>query len=220
MKIWTSEHVFDHPWEMVTTAVMQKDPNLMNPSVLGVDVLHRHVDPSGKLHSQRLLSTEWGLPSVVRRSLVGAARAKTYVQEHSVVDPVEKTMASLLPMSMLEILGTFEKDLFVICLIWLPCARSQPPFCPGTRLKSWEHAGNPGYLSKTPLRHLSDLASLCLLSASLLPMSTLEILGTFEKDLFVICLIWLPCARSQPPFRPGTRRKSWVPFKNSSSSLV
>ncbi|XP_006837766.1 PREDICTED: protein slowmo homolog 2 isoform X2 [Chrysochloris asiatica] len=66
MKIWTSEHVFDHPWETVTTAAMQKYPNPMNPSVVGVDVLHRHVDPSGKLHSQRLLSTEWGLPSVVR----------------------------------------------------------------------------------------------------------------------------------------------------------
>ncbi|XP_038179554.1 PRELI domain containing protein 3B-like [Arvicola amphibius] len=91
MKIWTSEHVFDHPWEMVTTAAMQKYPNPMNPSVVGVDLLDRHVDPSGKLHSHRLLSTEWGLPSIVK-SLIGAARTKTYVQEHSVVDPVKKTM--------------------------------------------------------------------------------------------------------------------------------
>uniref|UniRef100_A0A8C0NQH8 PRELI domain containing 3B n=1 Tax=Canis lupus familiaris TaxID=9615 RepID=A0A8C0NQH8_CANLF len=91
MKIWTSEHVFDHPWETVTTAAMQKYPNPMNPSVVGVDVLDRHIDPSGKLHSHRLLSTEWGLPSIVK-SLIGAARTKTYVQEHSVVDPVEKTM--------------------------------------------------------------------------------------------------------------------------------
>lgn len=91
MKIWTSEHVFDHPWETVTTAAMQKYPNPMNPSVVGVDVLDRHVDPSGKLHSHRLLSTEWGLPSIVK-SLIGAARTKTYVQEHSVVDPVTRTM--------------------------------------------------------------------------------------------------------------------------------
>ncbi|XP_058418374.1 PRELI domain containing protein 3B isoform X3 [Diceros bicornis minor] len=91
MKIWTSEHVFDHPWETVTTAAMQKYPNPMNPSVVGVDVLDRRIDPSGKLHSHRLLSTEWGLPSIVK-SLIGAARTKTYVQEHSVVDPVEKTM--------------------------------------------------------------------------------------------------------------------------------
>uniref|UniRef100_G1QCC2 PRELI/MSF1 domain-containing protein n=1 Tax=Myotis lucifugus TaxID=59463 RepID=G1QCC2_MYOLU len=91
MKIWTSEHVLDHPWETVTTAAMHKYPNPMNPSVFGVDVLDKHVDPSGKLHSHRLLSTEWGLPSIVK-SLTGGARSKTYVQELSVVDPVEKTM--------------------------------------------------------------------------------------------------------------------------------
>ncbi|MEJ1276682.1 hypothetical protein NN561_007591 [Cricetulus griseus] len=50
MKIWTSEHVSDHPWEM------QKYPNPMNPSVVGIDVLDRNVYPSGKLHSHRLLS--------------------------------------------------------------------------------------------------------------------------------------------------------------------
>uniref|UniRef100_A0A2K5YJN8 PRELI/MSF1 domain-containing protein n=1 Tax=Mandrillus leucophaeus TaxID=9568 RepID=A0A2K5YJN8_MANLE len=72
MKIWTLEHVFDHPWETVTPAAI-------------------HIDPSGKLHSHRLLSTEWGLPSIVK-SLIGATRTKTYTQEHSVVDSVEKTM--------------------------------------------------------------------------------------------------------------------------------
>ncbi|XP_059979021.1 PRELI domain containing protein 3B isoform X1 [Lagenorhynchus albirostris] len=87
---WLGRNVC-HPWETVTTAAMQKYPNPMNPSVVGVDVLDRHVDLSGKLHSHRLLSTEWGLPSIVK-SLIGAARTKTYVQEHSVVDPVEKTM--------------------------------------------------------------------------------------------------------------------------------
>ncbi|XP_075857417.1 PRELI domain containing protein 3B-like [Microcebus murinus] len=66
MKIWTSEHVFDHPWETVTTAAIQEYPNPMNPGVVGVDVLDRHTDPSGKLHNHRLLSTEWGLPSIVK----------------------------------------------------------------------------------------------------------------------------------------------------------
>ncbi|XP_026245335.2 PRELI domain containing protein 3B-like [Urocitellus parryii] len=66
MKIWTSELLFDHPGETVTTAAMQKYPNPMNPSVVGVDVLDRHTDPSGKLHSHRLLSTEWGLPSIMK----------------------------------------------------------------------------------------------------------------------------------------------------------
>nr|XP_048277618.1 PRELI domain containing protein 3B-like isoform X1 [Myodes glareolus] len=87
MKIWTSEHILDHPWEMVTTAAMQKYPNPMNPSMVGVDMLDRHADPSGKLHSHRLLSSEWGLPSIVK-SLTAAARTKTYVQKHSVVGPI------------------------------------------------------------------------------------------------------------------------------------
>ncbi|XP_018597726.1 PRELI domain containing protein 3B [Scleropages formosus] len=89
MKIWTSEHIFNHPWETVTKAAMQKYPNPMNPSVFGVDVLDRQVDAEGRLHSSRLLSAEWGLPSIVK-SLIGTTRTCTYIQEHSVVDPKEK----------------------------------------------------------------------------------------------------------------------------------
>ncbi|XP_013857154.1 protein slowmo homolog 2 [Austrofundulus limnaeus] len=90
MKIWASEHVFNHPWETVTKAAMQKYPNPMNPSVFGVDVLDRSVDSEGRLHSTRLLSTEWGLPAIAK-SIIGATRTCTYVQEHSVVDPKQKT---------------------------------------------------------------------------------------------------------------------------------
>lgn len=45
---------------------MRKYPNPMNPCVVGVDVLERSVDGRGRLHSLRLLSTEWGLPGLVR----------------------------------------------------------------------------------------------------------------------------------------------------------
>ncbi|TKS77328.1 PRELI domain containing protein 3B [Collichthys lucidus] len=90
MKIWASEHIFNHPWETVTKAAMQKYPNPMNPSVFGVDVLNRSIDTQGRLHSTRLLSTEWGLPAMAK-SMIGVTRTCTYVQEHSVVDPKEKT---------------------------------------------------------------------------------------------------------------------------------
>ncbi|MEQ2193108.1 PRELI domain containing protein 3B [Xenoophorus captivus] len=69
---------------------MQKYPNPMNPSVFGVDVLDRNVDSQGRLHSTRLLSTEWGLPAIAK-SIIGVTRTCTYVQEHSVVDPNQKT---------------------------------------------------------------------------------------------------------------------------------
>lgn len=45
---------------------MRKYPNPMNPNVVGVDVLDRGLDAEGRLHSHRLLSTEWGLPGIVR----------------------------------------------------------------------------------------------------------------------------------------------------------
>ncbi|XP_036275286.1 PRELI domain containing protein 3A isoform X2 [Pipistrellus kuhlii] len=91
MKIWSSEHVFGHPWDTVIKAAMRKYPNPMNPCVVGVDVLERSVDRRGRLHSHRLLSTEWGLPALVR-AILGTSRTLTYIKEHSVVDPVEKKM--------------------------------------------------------------------------------------------------------------------------------
>lgn len=71
---------------------MQNDPKLVNPSMVGVDVLDRHTDLSGGMHNHGHLSTKRTLPPIVK-SLIDTTRTKTYVQEHSVVDPVERTMA-------------------------------------------------------------------------------------------------------------------------------
>lgn len=58
--------MYSYPWDTVIKAAMRKYPNPMNPNVTGVDVLDRTLDAEGRLHSHRLLSTEWGLPSIVR----------------------------------------------------------------------------------------------------------------------------------------------------------
>ncbi|GCC35314.1 hypothetical protein chiPu_0013797 [Chiloscyllium punctatum] len=87
----TSLFATTHPWETVIKAAMRKYPNPMNPNVIGVDVLERNLDTRGRLHSHRLLSTEWGLPSIVI-AILGTSRTTTYIKEHSVVDPVERTM--------------------------------------------------------------------------------------------------------------------------------
>lgn len=72
-----------HPWDTVIKAAMRKYPNPMNPCVVGVDVLERSVDGRGRLHSHRLLSTEWGLPSLVRAvSPLGAQ-----LHQHSLSTP-------------------------------------------------------------------------------------------------------------------------------------
>ncbi|XP_028436534.1 PRELI domain containing protein 3A isoform X1 [Perca flavescens] len=91
MKIWSTEHVFSYPWETVIKAAMRKYPNPMNTNVVGVDVLDRSLDTQGRLHSHRLLSTEWGLPGIVR-AILGTNHTQTYVKEHSIVDPEEKKM--------------------------------------------------------------------------------------------------------------------------------
>merc|ERR1711872_1121235 len=39
MKIWTSEHIFNHSWESVTGGQWQKYPNPHNQAVVGTDVL-------------------------------------------------------------------------------------------------------------------------------------------------------------------------------------
>ncbi|NWZ65193.1 PLD3A protein, partial [Acrocephalus arundinaceus] len=82
---------YRHPWDTVIKAAMRKYPNPMNPCVVGVDVLDRSLDKQGRLHSHRLLSTEWGLPTIVK-AILGTSRTLTYIEEHSVVDPVEKKM--------------------------------------------------------------------------------------------------------------------------------
>lgn len=89
MKIWTSEHVFSHPWETVTQAVWRKYPNPHNTAVVGTDVLDRHVE-NGVLHTHRLISSRWGLPSWAQK-ILGADRI-CYGYEHSEVNPSEKTM--------------------------------------------------------------------------------------------------------------------------------
>ncbi|NXL42635.1 PLD3A protein, partial [Podilymbus podiceps] len=86
-----SSSFYRHPWDTVIKAAMRKYPNPMNPCVVGVDVLDRSLDNQGRLHSHRLLSTEWGLPSIVK-AILGTSRTLTYIEEHSVVDPVEKKM--------------------------------------------------------------------------------------------------------------------------------
>ena len=71
--------VCSYPWETVIKAAMRKYPNPMNPNVVGVDVLDRSLDEEGRLHSHRLLSTEWGLPSIVR----AVSRQRTHTHTHT-----------------------------------------------------------------------------------------------------------------------------------------
>lgn len=89
MKIWTSEHIFNHPWETVAQAAWRKYPNPMNNAVIGTDVVDRTVI-DGVLHTHRLVSSRWYFPSWAQK-IIGTPKV-CYASEHSVVDPCQRQM--------------------------------------------------------------------------------------------------------------------------------
>ena len=90
MKIWSSEHIFNHSWENVVKAALQKYPNQLNPSVIGVDVVERKIKDS-LIKSHRLLTTAWS-PSQWITKEVGGNRT-IYASEHSKIDLHNKIMS-------------------------------------------------------------------------------------------------------------------------------
>nr|CAD7603730.1 unnamed protein product [Timema genevievae] len=89
MKIWTSEHIFNHPWETVAQAAWRKYPNPMNTAVIGTDIVDRKV-VDGILHTHRLVSSIWGFPRWAQ-SIVGSTNI-CYASERSEVNPQAKYM--------------------------------------------------------------------------------------------------------------------------------
>ncbi|XP_076112186.1 PRELI domain containing protein 3B-like isoform X3 [Mytilus galloprovincialis] len=91
MKIWTSEHTFEHSWDTIVQAAWKKYPNPLNPAVIGTDVLDRKVDSKGVLKTHRLMTTQWGLPNWAKK-MVGISD-DCYVIEKSDVDLKTNTMS-------------------------------------------------------------------------------------------------------------------------------
>ncbi|KAJ1347202.1 hypothetical protein KIN20_002206 [Parelaphostrongylus tenuis] len=90
MKIWTSEHVFDHDWETVVTAAWRKYPNPMNQGVTGMDVLRQTLH-AGKIMTERIIQSHFHIPTWVTK-LTGFSGTQ-YSHEHTVIDPEAKTMS-------------------------------------------------------------------------------------------------------------------------------
>ena len=68
----------------------RKYPNDLNPNVKTIDILDRHVDEQGRLHTTRLLGAEGFFPSWVCR-IVGFNDIG-YAYEHSITDAKKKTL--------------------------------------------------------------------------------------------------------------------------------
>jgi len=90
MRIWTSEHTFNHDWTKVVEAAWRKYPNPVNPAVTGIDVLDRQIDENGVLRTSRLMRTEWRVPNWVT-GLIGLENP-SFAYEYSEVDAQAKRM--------------------------------------------------------------------------------------------------------------------------------
>uniref|UniRef100_A0A7E4W6J1 PRELI/MSF1 domain-containing protein n=1 Tax=Panagrellus redivivus TaxID=6233 RepID=A0A7E4W6J1_PANRE len=89
MRIWTSEHIFDHPWDTVVNAAYRKYPNPINGAVKGMDVVVQDVS-DGVLRSERLLQSHFHIPGWVTK-LTGFSGTQ-YSHEVSTIDPVHRHM--------------------------------------------------------------------------------------------------------------------------------
>jgi hypothetical protein len=89
MKIWTSDHVFDHPWETVVHAAFRKYPNPMNKAITAIDVVRQEVD-EGVIKSERLLQSKFHIPSWVS-SLTGFKGTQCSF-EYTEIDPANRSM--------------------------------------------------------------------------------------------------------------------------------
>jgi len=92
MKIWTSEHIFSHPWDTVVKASFRKYPNPLNTAVKGIDVIDREVKQDGTLQSHRIITSEWGLPKWISNILGLTSSKICYASEFSTIDPFKKEM--------------------------------------------------------------------------------------------------------------------------------
>ncbi|EKX37312.1 hypothetical protein GUITHDRAFT_145129 [Guillardia theta CCMP2712] len=87
----TQEHqgVYPKSWSMVTAFLWDKYNG--HAWVRDVDVIDRHIDVQGRLHSRRLLTLYSKTPFVLR-PILGASVRPFYLLEDSVVDLENRTM--------------------------------------------------------------------------------------------------------------------------------
>ena len=90
MKIWHSQHVFDHPWEMISQAAWRKYPNPSNPNIVAIDVLDRRMSTEGALTTSRLFTTKFAFPKWIIPFI--PLSEYCYSTEKSIVNPSTRSM--------------------------------------------------------------------------------------------------------------------------------
>ncbi|CAP34021.2 Protein CBG15800 [Caenorhabditis briggsae] len=87
MRIWSSEHTFDHEWETVAMAAFKKYPNPLNRAVTGIDVVKQTLE-AGKILTERIIQSHFSIPSWATK-LTGFSGTQ-YSHEYTVIDPHRK----------------------------------------------------------------------------------------------------------------------------------
>lgn len=91
MKLFTTNHHFNYPWEQVTAANWQKYPNELSTHVESVDILSREIDVERKvLRTERLIGCKQSIPRWL--TYLTGAQNHSFVREVSEVDLVNKTL--------------------------------------------------------------------------------------------------------------------------------
>lgn len=90
MKLWQSEHIFDHPWSTITQAAWQKYPNPSSNHIVAIDVVDRQILPNGSLFTDRVFTTKWAFPRWIMKVINVSDHC--YSTETSVVNPADQHM--------------------------------------------------------------------------------------------------------------------------------
>jgi len=89
VKLFSTEHTFQHPFSRVTSAFWRKYPNESASHVKAIDITDRRIDEKGRLITNRIMSCESALPSWLRAA---GLPQSCFVAECSIVDPKTQRM--------------------------------------------------------------------------------------------------------------------------------
>jgi len=89
VKLFSTDHIFQHPFERVTSAFWRKYPNDKAGHVKAIDITDRRIDEQGRLITNRIMSCQSVLPGWLRSA---GLPQSCFVAESSIVDPATRTM--------------------------------------------------------------------------------------------------------------------------------
>jgi len=89
VKLFQQDHIFQHNFDVVTSAFWRKYPNLHASHVKEIDTYSRHIDSQGRLIVHRLMRCESQVPTWLQSLGVST---NAYACETTVVDPATKQM--------------------------------------------------------------------------------------------------------------------------------